>query len=72
MARYHFVASRAPDAQAALASLRPHYPDAGALDADVIVALGGDGFMLQTLHEFLDQGKPIYGLNFGSVGFLMN
>ena len=37
-----------------------------------IVALGGDGFMLQTLHGFLEQKKPIYGMNLGSVGFLMN
>ena len=41
-------------------------------DADVIVALGGDGFMLETLHETLDLAKPIYGMNRGSVGFLMN
>ena len=41
-------------------------------DADVIVALGGDGFMLQTLHAFMDLGKPVYGMNRGSVGFLMN
>ncbi len=40
--------------------------------ADAIVALGGDGFMLQTLHRFMDHGKPIFGLNLGSVGFLMN
>jgi NAD+ kinase len=40
--------------------------------ADVIVALGGDGFMLQTLHAFMNTGKPIYGMNGGSVGFLMN
>ena len=41
-------------------------------EADVIVALGGDGFMLQTLHAFMNTGKPIYGMNCGSVGFLMN
>ena len=70
--RVHFVASQSSDAQDALASLRKHYKDAGADGADVIVALGGDGFMLQTLHEFLGKGKPIYGMNFGSVGFLMN
>ena len=40
--------------------------------ADVIVALGGDGFMLQTLHAFMNSGTPIYGMNCGSVGFLMN
>ncbi|SRR5579885_1302695 len=70
--KLHFVASPSPDAQEALESLRKAYPDAGADRADVIVALGGDGFMLQTLHEFLGKGKPIYGMNFGSIGFLMN
>ena len=40
--------------------------------ADVIVALGGDGLMLQTLHKFMDSGKPIYGMHRGTVGFLMN
>ena len=70
--KVHFVASDAADAQAALAAMRKHYPDADTADADVVVALGGDGFMLQTLHRFLDSKKPIYGMNLGSVGFLMN
>ena len=52
--------------------MRKRHPDVGAGDADIIVALGGDGFMLQTLHAFLGTGKPIYGMNLGSVGFLMN
>lgn len=68
----HFVASEAPGAQAALAELRDRYGDAGPKDASVVIALGGDGLMLQTLHDFLDTGLPIYGMNFGSVGFLMN
>ena len=68
----HFVAAAAPDAQAALALLRQHHKDIGAEKADVVVALGGDGFMLQTLHSFIGKGKPIYGMNLGSVGFLMN
>jgi NAD+ kinase len=68
----HFVASTAPDARAALVTMLQRYHDVGPEDADVIVALGGDGFMLQTLHKFLRQGKPIYGMNLGSVGFLMN
>jgi len=68
----HFVASSADDAQAALTSLRAQYRDAGPESADIIVALGGDGFMLQTLHGFLGRGKPIYGMNLGTVGFLMN
>src|SRR6266850_849344 len=54
------------------ADLRARYGDAGEKDANIIVALGGDGFMLQTLHGFLGRGVPIYGMNFGSVGFLMN
>ena len=67
-----FVAADTPAAQAALASLESLYPSKSPADADVIVALGGDGFMLQTIHRFLDQGKPIYGMNRGSVGFMMN
>jgi NAD+ kinase len=70
MTNLHFVA--APEAAQALADLRARYSDAGPDKADVIVALGGDGFMLQTLHAFLGKDKPIYGMNRGSVGFLMN
>ncbi|HEX4118278.1 MAG TPA: NAD kinase [Rhizomicrobium sp.] len=66
----HFTA--APDAAEALDAMRKRHRDVGAVDADIIVALGGDGFMLQTLHAFLGTGKPIYGMNLGSVGFLMN
>jgi NAD+ kinase len=66
----HFTA--APDAAEALEAMRRRHPDVGAAEADIIVALGGDGFMLQTLHAFLGTGKPIYGMNLGSVGFLMN
>ena len=69
---FHFTASELPEAQAALAALRKRYGDAGPDDAQAIVALGGDGFMLQTLHAFLAKPKPIYGMNLGSVGFLMN
>lgn len=68
----HFVAATAAEAQAAVADLRRRYGDVGPDDADVIVALGGDGLMLQTLHAFLGHQKPIYGMNRGSVGFLMN
>ncbi len=70
--KLHFVATPVPEAQAALANLRQQYTDAGPDEAEIIVALGGDGFMLQTLHSFLGRGKPIYGMNLGSVGFLMN
>jgi len=67
-----FVASETPEAQAALAKLVERYGNAAPASADVVVALGGDGLMLQTLHRFLGTGKPIYGMNRGSVGFLMN
>jgi len=68
----HFVAADAADARAALTLMRQRYEDAGPEKGEIIVALGGDGFMLQTLHAFLGKEKPIYGMNLGSVGFLMN
>ncbi len=52
--------------------LRQHYDDVPLEEADVIVALGGDGFMLETLHATMGLGKPIYGMNRGSIGFLLN
>ncbi len=66
------ISSGTPDAVAAEAQLRALYETFDPEQADVIVALGGDGFMLQTLHRFMNSGKPIYGMNRGSVGFLMN
>ncbi|MCE9524391.1 MAG: NAD kinase [Alphaproteobacteria bacterium] len=66
-----FAASNAPEAQAALRELTKLYGNAKA-DADVVVALGGDGLMLQTIHRNYKKGLPIYGMNCGSVGFLMN
>lgn len=68
----HFVAAAASEAQTALKALRRRFPDCGPDAATIIIALGGDGFMLQTLHAFLGEQKPIYGMNRGSVGFLMN
>ena len=70
--KLHFVATSVPEGQAALANLRQQYEDVGPDEADAIVALGGDGFMLQTLHAFIERRKPIYGMNFGTIGFLMN
>lgn len=66
----HFAASHAETAQAAQADLVARYGQVPRYAADVIVALGGDGFMLQCLHE--GTGLPVYGMNRGSVGFLMN
>ncbi|MEM7497288.1 MAG: NAD kinase [Pseudomonadota bacterium] len=70
--RLSIVASEAVDAQASCAALRARYGHVPAEQADVIVALGGDGFMLQTLHENMGRGTPVYGMNRGTVGFLMN
>jgi NAD+ kinase len=67
-----FIASATPEAQRARSRLSKKYQGVATRDARVIVALGGDGFMLQTLHAFMNTGKPIYGMNCGSVGFLMN
>jgi NAD+ kinase len=67
-----FVTSATPEAELALAALTRRYGNAAAAEADVIVALGGDGLMLRTLHSFMEAGKPIYGMHRGTVGFLMN
>ncbi len=66
------LASDAPEAEQAAAVLRARYGEVPRDEADVIVALGGDGLMLTALHEYMSKGKPIYGMNRGSVGFLMN
>jgi NAD+ kinase len=70
--RIAFVSSGTEDAEAARLRLTHRYGGAQPEEADVVVALGGDGFMLQALHRFMNTGKPIYGLQRGSVGFLMN
>ncbi|MCD0416123.1 MAG: NAD kinase [Rhodopseudomonas sp.] len=70
--RIAFVASTSAEAQAALAQLVQLYGNAEPEDADIVVALGGDGLMLQTLHQQMRSGKPIYGMHRGTVGFLMN
>ena len=70
--RIAFVASSGPEAREALQRLVAIYGDHAPADADVIVALGGDGLMLQTLHQHMHSGKPIYGMHRGTVGFLMN
>ena len=67
-----FVASQTPVAQTARAALIGRYGNVLPKDADVIVALGGDGFMLETLHAMQDLAAPVYGMNRGTIGFLMN
>ncbi len=70
--KIHFAASSAPAAQEALQRMTARYGQKPAAQADVIVALGGDGFMLHTLHDTLHLKAPVYGMNRGSVGFMMN
>lgn len=70
--RLAFVASDRPEAQEARDRLAARYGDVALEEAQVVVALGGDGFMLETLHRTMSAQTPIYGMNRGSVGFLMN
>lgn len=70
--KIHFVASEVENADSAMAALQEQYGQHELDQADVIVALGGDGFMLRTLHRFLPAGLPVYGMKLGKVGFLMN
>jgi len=70
--RLAFEGSKVPEAQEALKTLRHRYGEHSVADCDVIVALGGDGFMLQTLHRHRTHAKPVYGMKAGTVGFLMN
>ena len=70
--RIALVASHGAEAQAELALLKQRYGDVAPEDADVIVALGGDGFMLRTLHRHLALSIPVYGMKLGTIGFLLN
>lgn len=75
VARAHpitFLASEAPAAQSALRRLTARYGSAPEAEAQRIVALGGDGFMLQTLHAMERRDIAVYGMNCGTIGFLMN
>jgi NAD+ kinase len=68
----HFIASPAEAAQTALQTMLQQYGQSEIEQADIVVALGGDGFMLRTLHRFLSADLPVYGMKLGKVGFLMN
>ena len=70
--RIALVASKTPEGQASLTELRKQFGELKPDEADVIVALGGDGLMLQTLHRHMVLNKPVYGMKAGTVGFLMN
>ncbi len=70
--RIAFLASDVKVAQSARDKLVKRYGNAAPRDADVVVALGGDGFMLHTLHNMQHLDTPVYGMNRGTIGFLMN
>ena len=70
--RIHFVASRVQPAEEAAAVMQKHYGQYNVDDAEVIVALGGDGFMLRTLHRVIHTDLPVFGMKIGNIGFLMN
>jgi NAD+ kinase len=70
--RITVVAAETEAAREALGELCRRYPCVAPEQAEIVISLGGDGFMLETLHRFLPQGVPIYGMHRGSVGFLMN
>ncbi len=70
--RLCFVASKRPEAQEALQILTRKYGQTNEEDAEVVVALGGDGAMLDALRRRFQDGKPVFGMNRGTVGFLMN
>ena len=67
-----FLASEKPEAEPVRAALTERYGDCAPEDADIIVAIGGDGFMLETLRSQMGRNTPVYGVNCGTVGFLMN
>lgn len=67
-----FIASQTPEAQDALQNILTHHEDVGLENADIAIAIGGDGTMLETLHQTYNLSIPVYGMNCGSVGFLMN
>ena len=67
-----FVNSGTPEAIEAARRLEARYDHVEPDEADIVIALGGDGLMLQSLHRFMDRDVPIYGMNLGSIGFLMN
>ncbi|MFC7333257.1 NAD kinase [Rhodocista pekingensis] len=67
-----FVAAETDDARSARDRLHARYRGVALEEADIVVALGGDGFLLETLHDTLSLRVPVYGMNRGSVGFLLN
>ena len=70
--KFHFISSNSKEAQIAKEEFVSSYLQSDPESADVIIAIGGDGILLKSLHDFNSLNKPFFGINFGSVGFLMN
>ena len=70
--RIHFVASQVKPAGDALRMMQKRYGQHDVNDAEIVVALGGDGFMLRTLHRMIGNDVPVFGMKIGNIGFLMN
>ena len=70
--KFHFIASENPEAKEALKGLIKRYDQAKLELSDVIIAIGGDGMLLKALRNSIEKNKPVFGLNKGNVGFLMN
>lgn len=70
--KFHFIASENPDAKEALKFLIKRYDQTKLELSDVIIAIGGDGMLLKALRNSIEKNKPVFGLNKGNVGFLMN
>lgn len=72
MPKLAFLSSSVPEALQAKKCFEDLYSSVAPVDADILVVLGGDGLMLETMHQYRETGVPIYGIHYGSVGFLMN
>ena len=70
--KFHFIASENPEAKEALKALIKRYNQTKLELSDVIIAIGGDGMLLKALRNSIEKNKPVFGLNKGNVGFLMN
>ena len=70
--KFHFIASENPEAKEALKVLIKIYDQTKLELSDVIIAIGGDGMLLKALRNSIEKNKPVFGLNKGNVGFLMN
>ena len=70
--RFHFISSENPEAKKALKEFKERYKQSKIEDSDAIIAIGGDGMLLKALRNSLEAKIPVFGLNKGNVGFLMN